>query len=420
MASEASGRPTLPRDTAIQLIHKVLGARGQYDPLFDAAAATLEPLPTAWLREVTLGTLRWKGRAEHILARYATAAAPKGRTLAALALAVYQVLETDAPPEAVTSETVEWFKNKEGEPTAKFANAVLRRFVADAPKWKDGALAPAPHEPGADVWSGLPPWIWAKLERAHGRKWAMAFAAASLERPRFWARARRPGWTASWGRSGPVPGSWVTEKPGAVETLPGFAEGEFLVQDVSNQILIHEVCGLAKPAAGATALDVCAAPGGKSVGLAWNGYAVTALEKNERRRRRLQENVSRLAPERASVSDLEPFEKGTGTYDLVWLDPPCTGTGVLRRNPEIRWIRTEDDLKSLREIQRELIPKAWERVKPGGHLVYSVCSVLPEEGEEAWDWASLPGAREVRRWLLAPHEAPYGDGFFAVMLVRGA
>ncbi|HTL11681.1 MAG TPA: transcription antitermination factor NusB, partial [Bdellovibrionota bacterium] len=416
----------IPREAAVSIIHQVYSAGGKYDPLFEQAAAKLEGPARGWLREVTSGTLRWIGRLELILSTYSKAKPVKGRRLAALSLGAYQILVTDAFPALVVSETVEWFKVNEGTEAGSFANAVLRRLTEDKDKWKTSGL----HGPGAEAaWASLPPWMWNRLVSERGREWAMAFAEASLERPPLWIRARRAEWTPQAGEPGLVEGAWRVPNAGLIESRDGFAEAEFLVQDISNQTLVHDVAEqvLLHRGAGETgsprALDVCAAPGGKSIGLAWSGFAVTALEKNERRRRRLQENADRLAPALGSVTvgDLSLLDQkieNTLGFDLVWLDPPCSGTGVLRRHPEIRWHRQESDLSALREIQRDLIPRAWKQVRNGGHLLYSVCSVLTEEGEGAYAWSTLPGAVEVKRWLFSPHLPPSGDGFWAVLLRR--
>src|SRR5262249_11371025 len=140
------------------------------------------------------------------------------------------------------------------------------------------------------------------------------------------------------------------------------------------------------------ALDLCAAPGGKTVGLTWNGFQVTATDRPEKGGARfalLEQTVQRVAPsakviQRAEVVNLE-------SQDLVWVDSPCTGSGILRRHPDVRWLRQERELVALQDVQKKLLKEAWDKVRPGGFLAYSVCSILKEEGSEALTRAELGG-----------------------------
>ncbi|MCC7440340.1 MAG: hypothetical protein IT285_01825 [Bdellovibrionales bacterium] len=413
-----------PREIAVRLVHQVLTGLAQYDPLFEQATRGMDPRARAWLREVTVGALRWKGRAGFILGRYAQTKFPKGQPLGALLIAIYQILQGDAPPGAVVSETVEWFKLKEGEPPAGFANAVLRRVVSERDYWMSESVRPAEGSPEEADWFSIPHWMWTRILKARGVEWAHAFARASMERPALWVRARRGEWKPDWAEKGLIPGSWrASAATGAVNELAGFADSEFLVQDISNQRLIEEVTELVGEPGPGPVLDPCASPGGKAVGLAWKGFRVAAFEKNERRHRRLKENLDRLAPDLARLEPWESWEKwpeGGERAAGVWVDAPCTGSGTLRRNPEIRWLRGEKDLESLVAIQRELVQSSWECVPIGGWMAYSVCSILAEEGEGLLDWSSLRGSRELRRWLFSPHEAPFGDGFWGILLRREA
>jgi 16S rRNA (cytosine967-C5)-methyltransferase len=176
---------------------------------------------------------------------------------------------------------------------------------------------------------------------------------------------------------------------------------------------VIEIVSAAKITGARTELDLCAAPGGKAIGMSWSGLEVSATDRDEPRLALLRQSVERVAPEvkiipRAGVASL-------AEQDLVWVDAPCTGTGILRRHPDVRWLRREKDIASLNALQAGLIREAWGKVKPGGYLAYSVCSVLKEEGPGMIEKARLPGAL-VKTWFLLPQLAPSGDGFWAALI----
>jgi 16S rRNA (cytosine967-C5)-methyltransferase len=322
-------------------------------------------------------------------------------------------------PGQVVSETVAEVKRKEGEAPGKFANAVLRKVADTGRQWREMPPAANPSAEDGARWASFPEWLWKRLVAERGLAWTQAFAQACLERPRIWIRARAAEAYAGWSTPGPVAGSLEitgSAPAGAVTAWPGFAAGDFFVQDVSSQTLVEEIAREVRKGAGErpTALDLCAAPGGKSAGLEWSGFAVTATDLNPARLALLEQTVARAARtvqvvKREQVATLPAF-------DLVWVDAPCTGTGIIRRHPDVRWLRRESDLEALNRTQDALIAEAWGKVRPGGYLAYSVCSVLRGEGEERIAHAGLAGAERVAGWDLAPQTAPYGDGFWAVLL----
>lgn len=411
----------VPRDIAVRVLTRVLSDR---QPLDEALASFFGEVPSpagrAWLQEVCSGTLRWKGRIDLILDSVALKKKPTGWLRKILSIAAYQLLiQERTPPAVVVMETVDQVRAKEGDRPAAFANAVLRKISDHVERWRDLPM-PEERDEGESVasWASLPGWLWKRLVREQGVEWAKAYAVASLERPALWVRAKHPGWGSELAEAGPVPGSWKIKRSGPVTAFPGFNEGAFLVQDISGQTLVFEISvevdrnqgGMKKPV---SALDLCAAPGGKAVGLAWNGYDVTATDLDVARYALLEQTVRRLATQvriapRAEVGTLPAF-------DLVWVDAPCTGTGIIRRHPDVRWLRQEREVEGLLKVQRQLLREAWEKVRPGGFLAYSVCSVLKEEGPRAIEDCGLSDFR-IREWFLVTHEPPYGDGFWAALL----
>ena len=270
----------------------------------------------------------------------------------------------------------------------------------------------------------MPPWLWRRLEKDHGRAWVRAYALASFDRPVLWLRSRNETRVKDFTTSGSVPGSYQVngkdegETPsGPIVNWPGFREGDFFVQDISSQKLVAEISSIVKESVSgnATALDLCAAPGGKSVGLAWNGFQVTASDRDQARYVLLKQTVERVAPE---IRIVAKSELGAAPeQDLVWVDAPCSGSGILRRHPDVRWLRDERELKSLGDVQEEVLKEGWAKVRPGGFLAYSVCSVLKDEGPHLIEKAGLSKFRQ-QHWFLVPQAEPYGDGFWCALLKK--
>ena len=227
-----------------------------------------------------------------------------------------------------------------------------------------------------------------------------------------------------------------------VTDVPGFAEGDFIVQDPGTRLAVE----LLDPQPGEMVLDACAAPGGKTVQIAWRGADVTACEVNPRRRARLEENLRRLkldvkvigslsvvsdvrgdCDERSRVpddSDVAHDAPATATastvgFQKVLVDAPCSNTGVLRRRPDARWNWSEAKLAELVKLQGEILDAAAAKVAPGGVLVYSTCSNEPEENLDQVNafLARHPdfALRESKESI--PFETGH-DGAFAAALVR--
>lgn len=434
-----------PRSLAVKVLVQVLSEHRALDEVLDefAKAGQVPANALPWLQELSSGTLRWKGRLDGVLDSISVKKKPSGWLRKILLLASYQLIVQDrAPAAAVVSETVSEVKSKEGEAPAKFANACLRKVADHALEWRNLSFPEGGGPQEMASWASLPEWLWTKLVKQQGLEWASAYARASLDRPTLWMR-RNPKRSDLWsdqterqakGQSerqndqqdvaGPIQGSWSSDAGGVITAKTGFHEGAFIVQDLSSQLLIsevsafvqkegsHKASGLADPL---TALDLCAAPGGKSVGLSWSGFQVTATDRTASRVPLLKQTVERVKADIRVV----PWEEvnQVAAQDLIWVDAPCSGTGILRRHPDVRWLRRESELPELVSAQRELLSNAWAMVPAGGFLVYSVCSVLQEEGPDALLKTDLEKF-EVKRWFLAPQDPPHGDGFWAVLLKK--
>jgi 16S rRNA (cytosine967-C5)-methyltransferase len=197
---------------------------------------------------------------------------------------------------------------------------------------------------------------------------------------------------------------------GAIALLPGFNEGAWWVQDAAASLpvrLFGELRGL-------SVADLCAAPGGKTAQLALAGARVTAVDRSPARINRLRDNLERLSLEAqtvaADVQEWQPETSNAEPFDAVLLDAPCSSTGTIRRHPDVPWLKDEAEIATLAALQPKLIDRALALLRPGGVLVYCVCSLEPEEGVD--QIAALLGRNSgVARKPIAPAEVG-GHGEF--------
>ena len=292
---------------------------------------------------------------------------PKGELEALLYVGAAQILYMpDVPDFAAVSETVDAAKGCENPSIAKVVNGVLRNVIRRREEFEK-MVAEAPLEERESFPTALV------------RRWERRFGAENAARLCAWHNT--PAETFIARRDG----SFVKlERGQRVEDIPGYAEGDFIVQDPGTRLAIE----LLDPKPDERILDACAAPGGKTVQIAWRGASVVACEVNPKRRRRLEENLARLKLDVEVIPELpslpENFQLSTSNFKLfhkVLVDAPCSNTGVLRRRPDARWNWNEEKLAALVKLQSEILDACASRVAPGGLLVYSTCSNEPEENE---------------------------------------
>lgn len=280
---------------------------------------------------------------------------PKGELEALLYVGAAQILYMDDVPDfAAVNETVSAAKACENPSIARVVNGVLRNLIRQR----------------ASVSLGT------ELETfptALVRRWTARFGAANAERLAAWHNA--PAVTYLARKDGTFT---QLERGQKVSDVPGFAAGDFIVQDPGT----HRAVALLDPQPGERILDACAAPGGKTVQLAWRGADVTACEVNPRRRARLEENLRRLKLADVKVVETLQPPQTSQTFPKVLVDAPCSNTGVFRRRPDARWNWSETKLVELVKLQAEILDAAAAHVAPGGTLVYSTCSNEPEENGE--------------------------------------
>ena len=220
-----------------------------------------------------------------------------------------------------------------------------------------------------------------------------------------------------------MPDCVEVKEGGSLTQKEGYEEGQFFIQDISSQYLVRELSQFLEKKEGVSGgvLDLCAAPGGKSMGMALNGLKVSATDIQPERLKRLRENLKRMNLE--SQVSLLPYEESVlyGDYDVIWVDAPCSGLGTLRRHPEISYHRQEKDVEVLREVQQQLLSKALRCQRPGKWVMYSVCSVLKSEGEDLVKSVlgkEAGSSERCHQWDLAPQDELGGDGFYAALLQK--
>jgi 16S rRNA (cytosine967-C5)-methyltransferase len=406
-----------PRQLAVKVITRVLSDREQLDDVLAALGGELSGSQHAWLQEICSGVLRWKGRLDSVLDSLSLKKKPSGWLRKVLLLAAYQIIVQERVHAGlVVSETVSLIRKMEGEAPAKYANACLRKVSEYAERWRKVAYPPG--KSGLEVtslWASMPAWLWSRLLAQQGPEWAKEYALACLERPELWLRSKTHDWVPSRGaEKGPVPFSWKVTEGGRIAEISGFESGEFIVQDISSQTLVTEMAQVVQSnvSGPVRSLDLCASPGGKAVALAWLGIEVTATDFVQKRTGLLKETVARAAP---GISVVDWKDVSYSGKDWVWVDAPCTGSGIIRRHPDVRWLRQEKDLASLMKTQETLLRDTMEKVQSGSFVSYSVCSVLAEEGPQLIERLGLSSS-VIKTWFLSPQHAPYGDGFWAVLL----
>lgn len=351
------------------LLNAALEKRGGMDEALNQPALQALPAPDrAFARAVAMAALRRLGEIDQILDRRLQKAPPLPvRTILRIALAQTLVLET--PAFAAVSTAVKLAeRDPKARPYKNLVNAVLRGIGRDGP-----GLTTAT--------SNLPDWIAARWRGAYGEPLLEGLALATREEP-LTDLSLKPGAdpaaVADAVDGEVLPGGTVrTGRRGDVAGWPGYDEGGWWVQDAAAAVPAR----LLDVKAGQTALDMCAAPGGKTLQLAAAGASVVALDRSEARLKRLQRNFERTGlPVEVVAVPAEDWDDAR-TFDAVLLDAPCTATGTYRRNPEVLRATRPADVAKLADVQHRLLDAAAERVKPGGRLVYCVCSLEREEGE---------------------------------------
>ncbi|MEL7183846.1 MAG: transcription antitermination factor NusB [Pseudomonadota bacterium] len=305
-------------------------------------------------------TLRHMGRADALL-KTRVERQPATRVRDILRLAMVEMFEESAAPHGVVHDAVALTRtNPKTVRQAGLVNAILRGVTAE-----DWAATARPT---------LPPWLRKPLAKAWGRDRLLAMEAAHL-RPAALDLTAKPGVAVEGATL--LPSGSFRRSGGQVSELPGYVAGAWWVQDAAAAIPAR----LLGDVSGQRVLDLCAAPGGKTMQLASAGARVTALDISEARLRRVTDNLARTQLHAEIVVADALAWTPDAPFDAVLLDAPCTATGTIRRHPDLPHLRQARDVEALTKLQYRLLDRALKFLQPGGTLVYCTCSLLPVEGE---------------------------------------
>ena len=351
------------RAAALGLLAAALAGRGGLDEaLGERAFGQLSLQDRAFARALVMATLRRLGPIDRALDGRLKRE-PPGAVRDLLRLGVAQAFWLDVPAFAAVDTTV----SLTPKPLRGLVNAVLRGLVRDGPPAEDpDSLAPA--------------WLMARWRAAYGEDEARAIAATIPEEPATDLTLRDPAdgdLTVDLEAEVLPQGSLRTRRRGDLAAWPGYAAGRWWVQDAAAA-LPARLLG-ARP--GEDVLDLCAAPGGKALQLAAAGARVTAVDRSAPRLRRLAAGLARTGLAAEIVTADAADWSDPRAFDAVLLDPPCSATGTFRHHPDVLWNVRPGDIGALAAAQARLLDAAAARVRPGGRLIYSVCSLEPEEGE---------------------------------------
>jgi 16S rRNA (cytosine967-C5)-methyltransferase len=351
------------------LLNAALEGRGGLDTALSFREVADLPGPDrAFARAVAMAALRRLGEIDQILDRKLQKAPPLAvRTILRVALAQTLVLET--PAFAAVSTAVKLAEREvKTRPYKNLVNAVLRGIEREGP-----GLTTAE--------SNLPEWLAARWRATYGEATLTGLALAAREEPAtdLSLKPEVDAGAVAGALDGEVmAGNTVrTGRRGDLSTWPGFEDGIWWVQDAAAAVPVR----LLAPKVGESIIDFCAAPGGKTLQIAASGASVVALDRSDKRLDRLRSNLARTGLSAEVVAVPAEDWGDPRTFDAVLLDAPCTATGTFRRNPEVLRATKPADVAKLADVQHRLLDAAAERVKPGGRLVYCVCSLEREEGE---------------------------------------
>ncbi len=399
-AGRTGGKPgakgIAARLAATQLLHAVMFDKRLLSDVITAQASPLtrlSPPERARAQSMATGVLRHLARLDQVLDNFLDRPTPP-KVRNTLRLAAFEMLHDNAPAHGVVNAAVEIVRGSQKyRHLAGLVNAVARKVSTE----------------GAAIWQSQPPqalpsWLAKPIAKTYGKAVLPAIEAAhqagaaidlTLKEPQM-----APAMAARLQATVLPSGSLRLKGRPQVSSLAGYAEGQWWVQDAAAAMPAR----LLGKISGARVLDLCAAPGGKTMQLAAAGARVTALDLSEGRLSRLHENLGRtgLSAEVVAADALHwPDQR---LFDAVLLDAPCSATGTIRRHPDLPIVKAGADMAALFQLQADMIDAALGHLRPGGKLVYCTCSLLPREGERqiAEALARHPGLQVVSPQSAVP------------------
>jgi 16S rRNA (cytosine967-C5)-methyltransferase len=369
------------RLTAFRILDRVEDG-GYASDLLLAHSSGLESRDAGLASEIVFGCLRRQVQLDFLIDSQSGGRKLDRAVRIALRMGVYQMRHLDrVPAHAAVSESVELVRKARKGSAAGFVNAVLRRIPQGDVEW-----------PSREMALSMPDWLLSSWDAQFGRETADRIASAFLLPPETWVRNPPPDRTDLMIEPSDVPGAW--------RVVSGDTRG-LRIQDIGSQSIVP----LLELHAGLTFLDLCAAPGNKTAQALEAGVTGVACDVHLHRLR----NVSGCARVALDAAAPLPFR---GTFDRILIDAPCSGTGTLGRNPEIRWRLRPRDIEELHHKQTAILRRGLEHLAPGGRLVYSTCSLERCENE---DVVAGVNARVLDTKRRTPGIDP-GEGFFAAVI----
>ena len=386
------------RESAVRLLSAVLHKHRSLDDAIakEFADTALEPRDRALARLIVATVLRRRGELDAVMSGFLEKPLPErqGNLWPILLAAAAQLLFLATPPHAAVGLAVEQARrDRLAHRYDKLVNALLRRLT------REGTSGIAGRDP---VRLNIPAWMLERWTKTYGEADALRIGAASLqEAPLDITVKSDPAmWAEKLGGSVLPTGSVRLAAGGRIEDLPGYADGEWWVQDAAAALPAR----LLGPVDGLSVVDLCAAPGGKAAQLAAAGAVITAVDLSAARLERVRANFERLKLSAKFIAaDAATWEPGQ-TFDAVLLDAPCTASGTIRRHPDILHLKRPEDVAALAQIQARLLENAVRLLKPGGRLLYCTCSLEPEEGSRQIELL-LKRAPQLERIPIEPGEA---------------
>ncbi len=378
------------RAAAAKVIFQVVDQGQSLSAALPLAQQDVAPRDQALLQEICYGVLRWLPRLESTTqALMDKPLKGKQRVFHHLILVgIYQLSQMRIPAHAAVAETVDATKTLKKPQLRGLVNAILRNYQRQQEALDAKAVS---HDAGR---FGHPSWLLKLLKSAYPTQWESILDANNTKAP-MWLRVNRhhhdrDSYKALLDEQGieteahpEAADALRLLKPRDVTGLPGFEEGWVSVQDGAAQLSVDYL----DPQPGELILDCCAAPGGKTVHILEREPTanVVAIDADPKRLERVYDNLQRLKLQAdVKCGDARyPEQWWEGEqFDRILLDAPCSATGVVRRHPDIKWLRRADDIAALAELQSEIVDAMWQQLKPGGRMVYATCSVTPQENHD--------------------------------------
>ncbi len=367
------------RRAALSILGQVLGQKKMLDSVLerDVLFLGLEARDRAFVRMLVATALRRRGQLDDLIARsLAKGEVPRPESLKwILYLGITQILFMDVANHAAVDTSVTLTADQGMDGKKGFVNAILRRMTNEGRGWLESQDSAA---------LNIPAWLYSQWTDSYGVVRARDIANSSLEEAALDITVKKPDTADGWAKT--LAGRMISTgsvrrlQGGNVTELDGFAEGEWWVQDASSAMPARLFGDLS----GKTVLDLCAAPGGKTMQLAAQGAKVVALDRSAARMSFLSDNLARtgLSDKVETIIEDGSVWKPREKFNYILLDAPCTATGTIRRHPDLLTLKNERDQAGLESIQERLLINAAQILEAGGTLIYCTCSLQKAEGEQ--------------------------------------